>query len=200
MRTFRRAMLTAGLAGLVVAGIAIGHTAGAATRTAAHTITVLGENFHGLDSRVSTQFITNTGGGVYAQIHGPDVPSHTYLEATPNLPVGAVVDQVTFLYRDCGSSAGGHPPLGHWYVFAYDPAHFANGSYILNMADSPTLSCQTTVGFVRPVSPAVKVAAGKVWALGVDSGFAVVGNDPITDPPDLLIAGAKVRDTGPPGC
>jgi hypothetical protein len=89
-------------------------------------------------------------------------------------------------------------PLGHWYFFAYDPAN-ATGAYILPSAGSPVLSCHTTVSFVRDSSPAVKVAASKVYVVGVDSGFTAFGDRPITNP-DLLVNGAKVRYTCPNGC
>jgi hypothetical protein len=200
MRTVRRITLAASLAAMVVTGIAIGHTAGAAPRAAAtqHSITMRGVQWRSLDFRYVPQYIQQHGGGVYLQrLPGAtSQPDAWFLEADMNLPAGALVNQVTFFYQDCGVHGNA---LAHWYFARYDPAH-AGGGFILQSADSPvgTRDCQTHA-FVRNVSPAVKVDPTKNYVAGVDSGYANNGDDPTTSP-SLVVLGAKVRYTCPNGC
>jgi hypothetical protein len=205
MRTLRKLTLAASLAVMVVAGIAIGHTAGAATghvqlagTSTVHSVTVRGIDFRSLDYRVVPQHVENTGGGIYAQIPGPNINGHLYLEADPYMPVGAQLKDVTFYYRDCGQHSDPSVSLGTWYVFAYAPSS-STGSYVMPQTPSPERSCFGTVPFTHTFSPTVKVAAGKVYAIGVDSGFASSTEQPIDDP-RLLIVGARVRYTCPNGC
>jgi hypothetical protein len=200
MSTVRRVTLAVSLAAMVVTGIAIGQIAGAEprARSTVHSVTVRGMDFRSLDFRVFPQLIPNTGGGIYPAAPFGTAPQPAYLEADVELPPGASVNQVTFYYRDCGAVAGTFVPLLHSYLFAYDPVH-AGGSYILPAADSPAKSCSTTVPFVRPVSPPVKVVASRVYAVGVDTGYVVMGDSPTTTP-DALIAGARVRYTCPNAC
>ncbi len=197
MRTVRRITLAASIVAMVVTGIAIGHTAGAAPRasTTTHSITMRGVQFRALDFRITPQYVQNTGGGVYPQNAGPSL-EHVYLEADMNLPAGSLVNQVTFYYQDCG---GAGDPLGRWYFAVYDPAH-ASGGFILPIANSPsgTLDCHTHA-FVRSVAPAVKVVATKDYVAGVDSRWTNGGSEP-TSAPNLVVIGAKVRYTCPNGC
>jgi hypothetical protein len=198
MRTVRRITLAASLVAMVVAGIAIGHEAGAAPRAVSnqHSITMRGVSFRSLDFRVTPQYVPNTGGGVYAQLTGESPPETAYLEADMNLPPGSLVNQVTFFYRDCGVQG---EPTGQWYFAAYDPAHAA-GNFILPIANTPagTLNCHTHA-FVRGVAPAVKVVATKDYVAGVNSLWRNGGADP-TGAPILVVLGAKVRYTCPNGC
>ncbi|HXJ66490.1 MAG TPA: hypothetical protein VNN79_22250 [Actinomycetota bacterium] len=205
MRIIRKLTLAAALGAMVVTGVAIGQIAGAApasrSSTTVHSVTVRGVDFHGLDFRVHPQHVENTGGGVYAQVYpGPNVPNHIYLEADPPLPVGAVLKDVTFYYRDCGSGSS-HAPLGRFYVFAYEPSK-ATGTYLMPQQASPVVRCDVTVSFPFTFNPPVKVAAGKVYAVGIESLFSVLGPTPETELAliDLLIEGAKVRYTCPNGC
>ncbi len=157
MRAVRRITLAASLAATVVTGIAIGHTAGAAPRATAtqHSVTVRGVEWRSLDFRFFPQYVEGTGGGVYAHVAaGHSTPNHIYLEAAMPVPIGAVINQVTFYLQDCGTDVPS--ALAQWYFAAYDPTH-ARGHFILPVADTPPSMWDCDFhAFVRTVSPAVK--------------------------------------------
>jgi hypothetical protein len=200
MRTVRRITLAASLAAMVVTGIAIGHTAGAAPRatTTQHSITVRGVEWRSLDFRFFPQYVPNTGGGVYAHVAaGHAIPSDIFLEAAMPVPVGAVINQVTFYLQDCGTDVPS--ALGQWYFATYDPTQ-RKGHFILPIADTPPSmrDCQFH-SFIRTVSPAVKVLATTKYVAGVDTHFVSSADAPAPNP-DFVVEGAKVRYTCPNGC
>ena len=198
MHVVRRITLAASFVVLVAAGIGIGQGAAASPKAVStqHSITMRGVEFRSLDFRVTPQYVPNSGGGIYAQLTGENPPDAAYLEADMNLPVGSLVNQVTFYYRDCGVQG---QPTGEWYFAVYDPAH-AKGNFILPIADTPsaTLDCNTHA-LIRDVSPAVQVVATKDYVAGVNSLWRNGGADP-TEAPVLVLLGAKVRYTCPHGC
>jgi hypothetical protein len=199
MRTVRRITLAASLAAMVVTGIAIGNTAGAAPRAAAtqHSATVRGVEWRSLDFRVAPQYVPGTGGGVYTHLLSVDVPAAIYLEAAMPVPAGALVNQVTFFFKDCANNHSA--PFGRWYFAAYNPTQ-ARSHFILPLVKTPPsmVDCQLH-SFARTVSPAVKVLATTSYVAGAESLYASSTDAPDTDPL-LLIAGAKVRYTCPNGC
>ena len=201
MRTVRRIALAASLAAMVVTGIAIGQTAGASPRAAAtqHSVTVRGVEWRSLDFRVALQYVPDTAGGVYTHLTG-SIPLDMWVEAAMPVPAGALINQVTFYFQDCGFGPVGHETaLADWYFAAYNPTK-AEGHYILPVADAPasTWDCELH-SWARAISPPLKVLATTSYVAGADSHFGTGGPDPNSNP-DLIIEGAKVRYTCPDGC
>src|SRR3954453_13058416 len=112
-------------------------SAGAAAAGTTYTRTLIGPDFRSLDVRVFPQFVSNTGGGVYATFSddGSHMIPETYLEAPFVIPVGAALTSVTFVYSDCGWFPGGGAgfPNAQYYIGSYAPAGGAF-SYIRNEA------------------------------------------------------------------
>jgi hypothetical protein len=197
MRAIRKVTLVASVAALV-AGAVIVEGAGASPRAAAtqHSVTVRGVEWRSLDFRAFPQYVPNTGGGVYAHVAGSTAPDRTpAFEAAMPVPAGALINQVTFYFEDCGNDSNA---FGDWYFAQYNPTTGA-GQRILQAKDTPQamLDCQLH-SWARPVSPAVRVLATTTYAAGAD--LKVIGaGDPIPNP-DLVVEGARVRYTCPIGC
>ena len=174
-------------------------SADAAAAGTVYTRTLIGSDFHSLDVRIFPQFVSNTGGGVYAQF-SDDGSSHipaTFLEAPLELPVGAALTSVTFIYSDCGSSGGGGSsfPNGAYYVGSYNPAA-GSFSYIRSEASDQWGDCLAIHKFVQRGRPLATVVAGRRYVLGVhvfSDGVEILV--PPTSSPNLLVRGAIVKYT-----
>src|SRR4051812_814426 len=86
---------------LLIAGAAVWTRASAGAQEAqkaaavtTHYRTVVGIDFHPLDYRATTQFVSGSGGGVYLETAATNGPQ--FLEAPVDLPVGATVTSVSF--------------------------------------------------------------------------------------------------------
>src|SRR3954453_12237439 len=144
-------------------------SAGAASGAAApigYTRTLAGIDFHALDARIQTEFVSGSGGGVYAALTSTATgapPQGTYVEATVNLPVGAEVTAVTFYYWDAGKK--GAFPLGTYYFGSYSPS---DGGYAdaLPPASSDFGQRRHTYAFTRSGTPITTVVANRRYVLG----------------------------------
>jgi hypothetical protein len=191
MPVVRKIAIGASLAVVVVAALVVGGGAGAAPRSSSlRSVTIIGSEFTSLDSRVYPQYQPGTGGGIYAVAPG-DNPTMALFEATPRVPIGAVINQVTFYYRNCLP-----PDSMNTYFAVYDPAK-GTGVLPLPLANMPEGDCDSSEMVVRQVNPGVAVVGSKSFRVGF--GTKGMSTEPI-DTPATLIVGAKVRYSCPNGC
>lgn len=185
------------MVGLLIAGAAVWTRASAGAQKAAavttHYRTVVGIDFHPLDYRVTTQFFSGSGGGVYPESALTSGPQ--FLEAPIDLPVGATVTSVSFYYRDCGRV--GPMPNASYYFGSYAPA---SGGYVdaLPPASRRYGQCDHTYTFTRSKASITRVAATRRYVLGTATKSWEF-NTPTTTP-QWLIVGARVKYTCPGQC
>jgi hypothetical protein len=175
--------------------------ADAAAVTSTYTRTLIGPDFRPLDVRIGTQFVSNTGGGVFPQFldDGSQTIPDTYLEAPVDVPIGAALTSVTFYFRDCGEfrMGGGSEkfPRAHYYAGYYVPA---TGAFHYDVPEGVSQwgDCSVRYRFTRTGTPLSTMAAGRRYVLGVHVTVASVGTNvpPLTDPLWMLY-GARVQYT-----
>jgi hypothetical protein len=183
----------------LVAGTSVGSLLGTgaaqgAAAAVSYTRTYTGTQFQPLDLRVRTQFMSGTGGGVYAQIVSQPGPSALFLELPLDLPVGATVTSVSFFYKDCGiPDVGSVQESARYYFGDYTPN--ANGYVdVLPQGAGGRGVCDHTYTYTRSSTSITTIAANRRYVLGANIFEQVVGTAPIDDP-GWILTGARLQYT-----
>ena len=187
------AAVVSAVAGAALVGAVqnIGAANAATSQTYVRTLT--GTDFRPLDIRIHAQFVSGTGGGIYAiyQDDGTHTKPDAFLEAPLDLPVGAQLTQVSFFYRDCGSF--GFDVSMSFYAGSYVPS---TGAYtpIVNETQSMVSRPCPTKTFTRTGSPLASVGDGHRYILGVRVSAGILAETMPQFQP-YVFAGARIKYT-----
>ena len=188
------AMLTAATAVILTSGT----VSSGATAATVHTRTLVGTDFLPLESQVSREFVSGTGGGIYPVVANGLPRGYALLEANVTLPVRANITSVSFYYQDCGQSTpAGVFAFARYYFGSYKPSA---GSYAdaLPPASSQFGNCQHLYTFTRSRTRIATVTADRRYVLGILTTFD--SSDWSRAYPGWVISGARVQWTCPKTC
>jgi hypothetical protein len=174
-------------AGMAIAGVAGANQRGPATT---HTLTLGGLDFHSRDYRSFPQLLPDSGGGVYRlEAYGAHT-DYVSFEAGVDLPAGASVTSVQYVYKDCSHASG----YGRFYFGSY--ALGVGFTYHVPEAPLTVTDC-TRATVRRTLDPPLVLSAARRYVVGVRDAlwYGQVRTDPL-----FLIYGARVRYTCPNGC
>jgi hypothetical protein len=137
-----------------------------------------GSDFHSLDYPVPLLYFYGTGGGVGAN-------DRIYGEAGFDLPDGAALSEVTFVYRNC-SPGGAQPANPYFYFGAYTPDQAAFTYYVPSTMAHWSIGCPGSYLVdqlpIDPAAPTVDNSQNRYVA-----GFYFRSS-----PPNQLLVGVRV--------